>query len=410
MSKTNLKINKPVPVNKNKDNENAISFSTQNNSLPVNKIQASRQTIIQPKLEIGKSGDKYEKEADSFADKIMMMSDFNVNKNQNVQNKIGDAISPFLQTSISGTSEELILSSNFENQLNNSNNNGNSLPNNTRSFMESSFGVDFSNVKIHTDNNAVQMNKELNANAFTNGFNIYFNSGKLNPESSSGKHLLAHELTHVVQQSSSNKTSLSVQKEETNNSGAFSFNFDLLPPDLKLKLGSFMLHVNTGTSELSFTQNLMKTTLGYSYGGDISLGESGKGFSSRLGFNPSNDQISLGLGYDKFKFNSSLNPNTGSLGLNFNYGAPLLPMPGDLTTTMNNAGNSVGNVASSLGTLGNPLSFYNKNSDDIKNVMTAVKSATTIDDAKQGTFGAGLKFTYNPQSGVMIYGGLQWLF
>ena len=66
--------------------------------------------------------------------------------------------------------------------------------------MESAFGTDFSQVRIHTNSTAIQMNKELNAQAFTHGSDIYFNSGKYDPSSSSGQHLLAHELTHTVQQ------------------------------------------------------------------------------------------------------------------------------------------------------------------------------------------------------------------
>jgi len=66
--------------------------------------------------------------------------------------------------------------------------------------MESGFGADFSDVKIHTDTNAVQMSQELGAQAFTNGNDVYFNKGKYNPDSREGKHLLAHELTHTIQQ------------------------------------------------------------------------------------------------------------------------------------------------------------------------------------------------------------------
>jgi hypothetical protein len=67
---------------------------------------------------------------------------------------------------------------------------------NTQSFMSSRFATDFSNVKIHTDGEAVQMNRELNAKAFTTGNDIYFSEGQYQPNSDSGKHLLAHELTH----------------------------------------------------------------------------------------------------------------------------------------------------------------------------------------------------------------------
>ena len=66
--------------------------------------------------------------------------------------------------------------------------------------MESRFGSDFSGVRIHDNSHAATLNRELNAQAFTRGTDIFFNKGYYNPETSSGKHLLAHELTHVVQQ------------------------------------------------------------------------------------------------------------------------------------------------------------------------------------------------------------------
>ncbi len=85
-------------------------------------------------------------------------------------------------------------------RLNQSRGNGQPLPDTDRGFMERRFGVDFSGVRAHTDSNAVQLNRELNAQAFTLGRDIYFGSGKYSPDISSGKRLLAHELTHVVQQ------------------------------------------------------------------------------------------------------------------------------------------------------------------------------------------------------------------
>ena len=94
-------------------------------------------------------------------------------------------------------------SDNLESKLNNSKGGGSSLPKSTKSEMESGFGADFSKVKIHNDSNAVQMNKQLGSQAFVNGNNIYFNEGKYNPNSQTGKHLLAHELTHTVQQGAS---------------------------------------------------------------------------------------------------------------------------------------------------------------------------------------------------------------
>ncbi|WDF65485.1 eCIS core domain-containing protein [Flavobacterium sp. KACC 22763] len=90
--------------------------------------------------------------------------------------------------------------SNIESKLNSSKGGGSPLSGKVKTEMESGIGADFSNVRIHNDSNAVQMNKQLGAQAFATGNNIYFNEGKYNPNSKEGKHLLAHELTHTVQQ------------------------------------------------------------------------------------------------------------------------------------------------------------------------------------------------------------------
>jgi len=79
--------------------------------------------------------------------------------------------------------------------------------------MEQSFGADFSSVRVHTDSASVQMNKEINAQAFTHGSDIYFNEGKYDTTSSDGQKLLAHELTHTVQQGGSSIVP-KVQKHE----------------------------------------------------------------------------------------------------------------------------------------------------------------------------------------------------
>lgn len=74
------------------------------------------------------------------------------------------------------------------------------MPETIRSFFEPRFGHDLSRVRVHKDSDAAQMGKELNAEAFTHGRDIYFGAGRYDPEISTGKKLLAHELTHVVQQ------------------------------------------------------------------------------------------------------------------------------------------------------------------------------------------------------------------
>jgi len=93
-------------------------------------------------------------------------------------------------------------STSIESNLNSSKGNGSPLPEGIRAQIESSFDADFSNVRIHNDSSAVQMSKNLNAQAFTHDKDIYFNAGKYDANSTEGKHLLAHELTHVIQQNS----------------------------------------------------------------------------------------------------------------------------------------------------------------------------------------------------------------
>ncbi|WP_298892649.1 DUF4157 domain-containing protein [uncultured Psychroserpens sp.] len=101
--------------------------------------------------------------------------------------------------------------SNLESRLNSSKGGGRSLPSDLQTSMGSEFGADFSKVKIHTGSEAVQMSQDIGAQAFTHGSDIYFNEGKYDTNSNSGKHLLAHELTHTVQQGASDVTP-SVQK------------------------------------------------------------------------------------------------------------------------------------------------------------------------------------------------------
>ncbi|KAB8155974.1 DUF4157 domain-containing protein [Kordia sp. TARA_039_SRF] len=181
--------------------------------------ESSQETpFIQAKLAIGQSNDRYEREADAMADKIVRKSNSNVSisaakissqKNNSVQRKIEkeDEISQVqLQTSNTAKTP----SSSFESKLKTSKGSGSPMTNSVKTEMETGFGQNFSNVRIHTGNHAIQMSRDIGAKAFTNGNNIYFNSSNYNPTSTTGKRLLAHELTHVVQQKSSSSV---IQKD-----------------------------------------------------------------------------------------------------------------------------------------------------------------------------------------------------
>lgn len=92
-------------------------------------------------------------------------------------------------------------SNSFESRLNSKKGSGNQMDASTKSRMESGFGTTFNNVKIHNDSEAASMSSEINAQAFAHGKDVFFNKGKYKPGTNEGDMLLAHELTHTIQQS-----------------------------------------------------------------------------------------------------------------------------------------------------------------------------------------------------------------
>ena len=97
----------------------------------------------------------------------------------------------------------------IESDLHQSKGGGIALPPSTQASMGQRFGADFSQVRIHTDADAAALSQQLGAQAFTYGSDIYFNAGQYNPNSSAGQRLLAHELTHTIQQGAITATTLS---------------------------------------------------------------------------------------------------------------------------------------------------------------------------------------------------------
>ena len=92
------------------------------------------------------------------------------------------------------------VSEDIETSIKGSKGGGQPLGDGVRQPMEQAFGADFGSVKVHTDSTADNLNRSLNARAFTTGSDLFFKQGEYNPGSSGGQELLAHELTHVVQQ------------------------------------------------------------------------------------------------------------------------------------------------------------------------------------------------------------------
>ena len=148
-----------------------------------------------------------EREADLVADRIMRMPDPKLiqrscskcaEKEKINRKTFSRKVTPFIQRK---ENNNLEASDQVTSSIQSNRGNGSPLPAETRGFMENRFGTNFSNVRIHSGPEANNLSQNLNADAFTVGQDVFFNSGKYAPTTYSGKKLLAHELTHVVQQS-----------------------------------------------------------------------------------------------------------------------------------------------------------------------------------------------------------------
>ncbi|NEO88504.1 MAG: DUF4157 domain-containing protein, partial [Spirulina sp. SIO3F2] len=147
---------------------------------------------LQPRLTIGQVNDPYEQEADRVARQV-------VNQIQCPQMQ-AQAIAPIADLQAKGNLEGGTVSSDVERGINQARGGGQPLSAKTQSQMGGAIGADFSQVRVHTSNHADQLNQAVQARAFTTGPDIFFKKGEYNPGSRGGQELLAHELTHVVQQ------------------------------------------------------------------------------------------------------------------------------------------------------------------------------------------------------------------
>jgi outer membrane protein OmpA-like peptidoglycan-associated protein len=180
---------------------------------------------VQCKLTIGAVDDPLEKEADAMADRVLRMPQTPFVQRKCAQCEEEEKINrkleaSFLQRKCAHCEEEekqlhrktdsfimkkgsdagTIAPDAVARGIESTRGSGEPLPFATKNFMEERFNQDFSGVHIHTGNYARDLSNELSAQAFTIGNDIYFNAGKFSPDTTDGKHLLAHELTHVVQQ------------------------------------------------------------------------------------------------------------------------------------------------------------------------------------------------------------------
>jgi hypothetical protein len=185
---------------------------------------ATHTAPIQTKLTVGPPNDQYEQEADRVAAQVVNQIS-NANSASATQRKPIQRQSPRpgmgeeeTKSPIPGASEEDEIQpkslvqrrtnakgtadENIEQSIEQTRGSGQPLEDNVRAPMENAFGANFGGVRIHNNAQSDNLNKSLQARAFTTGQDIHFSQGAYNPNSKSGQELLAHELTHVVQQSS----------------------------------------------------------------------------------------------------------------------------------------------------------------------------------------------------------------
>lgn len=177
--------------------------------------------VVQPKLVVGPVNDPYEQEADRVADHVMRMPDTEVattsekapgpviqrmctdcEEEEKVQRQVEDEEEQSVQAKRESGPTGGEVSAQKTAEIESIKTGGEPLRPATRNFFEPRFGHDFSSVRIHSDDRAAQSAKGIHAHAYTTGQHIVFGAGRYSPDTDAGQKLLAHELTHVIQQSS----------------------------------------------------------------------------------------------------------------------------------------------------------------------------------------------------------------
>ena len=158
-----------------------------------------RARLMQAKLAVSHPQDSFEQEADRVAEQVMRMpTPVALQPVGAIQRVAADGRDVHR---FSTASDVPAVDAATEQSIQSLSGRGSPLPDSVRSFMEPRFDADFSTVRVHTDVHAQTLARSVNAQAFTVGRDVVFDAGHYSPATDSGKRLLAHELTHVVQQS-----------------------------------------------------------------------------------------------------------------------------------------------------------------------------------------------------------------
>ncbi len=153
---------------------------------------AGQPAVIQRKITVGAADDPFERDADRVAAGVLT--------GETEPGRRGwPADEQTLQAKPAASSGAFEVGDDFQQRLSASGS-GQPLASDTRAYMEERIGADFSRVRLHTGAESEQLNREVDAQAFTHGRDIYLGARAPDIASGAGKQLLAHELTHTLQQ------------------------------------------------------------------------------------------------------------------------------------------------------------------------------------------------------------------
>ncbi|MEO1589681.1 MAG: DUF4157 domain-containing protein [Cyanobacteria bacterium J06632_22] len=218
---------------------------------------------VQAKLTIGQPNDKYEQEADTVAQQVVKQ--LNAPQSQQSEEPVQRQLWPGLisRLPIQHAAPVGPVSEEFEHSLNQAQGEGSTLAPTVQAQMESAMGADFSQVKIHTDAHADQLSRSIQANAFTTGNDVFFKQGAYNPSSSNGQELLAHELTHVIQQNGSGPAiSRSLIQPRRERSDAITEAPDL---DSFMPVAKLHMHADLDAPGMPILEQLSKGEVGHAW-------------------------------------------------------------------------------------------------------------------------------------------------
>ncbi len=159
--------------------------------------------LAQARMEVGRADDPAEVEADAMALDFLRWQKSAGQQSAPAHEQISSGQTS--RSSSNGTMETggFAVGDSLESDISRETGRGAGLDGSTRGQFEGFFGVDLGGVRLHADSKAAELSRSLGAEAFTVGNDVFFGEGRFTPGSSSGMGLLAHELTHVVQQGGS---------------------------------------------------------------------------------------------------------------------------------------------------------------------------------------------------------------